>query len=101
MKLRARINTMCKSCIYDPLDRGTCAQQIACCTIKSCALHQVRPITTKEIPFELIRDWNIDFLDLDEKARRLVSPSSNCPLELQNGVLLDSEMTLRGEGNER
>ena len=101
MKMRARINAMCKTCTYDPLDRGTCAQQIACCTVKSCPLHPVRPITTKEIPFELIRGWNIDLLDLDEKARRLVPTSSTCPPEPQNDVLLDLQMTSWGESNER
>jgi len=101
MKMRARINAMCKTCTYDPLDRGTCAQQIACCTVKSCPLHSVRPITTKEIPFELIRGWNIDPLDLDEKARRLVPTSSTCPPEPQNDVLLDLQMTSWGESNER
>jgi len=101
MSLRQAINAKCKECIYDPRDRGTCAQQIACCTVKSCALHPVRPITTNEIPSELIRGWNIDPLELDEKAKRLVVPNLNYPVETENGALLGSETILVEGDNEK
>jgi len=101
MSLRQAINAKCKECIYDPRDRGTCAQQIACCTVKSCPLYPVRPITTNEIPSELIRGWNIDPLELDEKVRGLVVPRLNYPVEPQNGALLGSETILIGGDNEK
>jgi hypothetical protein len=46
--LRAAINAMCKSCVYDPLSgMGTWRQQVEGCTVKVCALWPVRPRSTK------------------------------------------------------
>ena len=48
--LRTRINQHCKSCIYDPKFHGTWRQQVTLCSITSCALHDVRPVTRSLIP---------------------------------------------------
>ena len=44
MSLRAAINAMCKSCIYDAVGgRGTWRQQVEACTAPHCPLYAVRP----------------------------------------------------------
>lgn len=41
--LRAAVNSMCKSCIYDPYQKGTWMKQVRECTTISCPLYSVRP----------------------------------------------------------
>ena len=41
------INAMCKSCIYDPLEKGTWHEQVEGCLLTDCALYVFRPITGK------------------------------------------------------
>lgn len=43
--LRARVNANCCECIYDELDSGTWRKQVENCTVYSCQLYPVRPIT--------------------------------------------------------
>lgn len=44
--LRAAINAMCRSCIYDPGNgNGTWREQVEQCSSGNCPLHPVRPIT--------------------------------------------------------
>lgn len=93
MSLRAAINAMCKSCTYDPLDQGTCAQQIACCSNRSCELYAKRPITTKAIPIELLTGYGMSPEDLDDRARVLVVPMKSSSREVQNEPLLSAEFT--------
>ena len=50
MSLRKSINAMCRSCIYDPSNGGTCAQQIRDCTVRACPLWLVRPGAAKPAP---------------------------------------------------
>lgn len=46
MSMRKAINEKCKDCIYDPKSGlGTWRQQTEACTIKSCSLWPVRPIS--------------------------------------------------------
>jgi len=48
--LRKRINQHCKSCVYDQNAAGTWLQQVSLCSVKSCALYDVRPKSTRPIP---------------------------------------------------
>ena len=48
--LRKRINQHCKSCVYDQNAAGTWRQQVSLCSVKSCALYDVRPKPTRPIP---------------------------------------------------
>jgi hypothetical protein len=42
--LRVAVNSKCKDCIYDALSGGgTWREQVAQCSVKSCALWPVRP----------------------------------------------------------
>jgi hypothetical protein len=44
MSLRAAINAMCKSCIYDPgSGNGGWREQVSACSSSNCPLHLVRP----------------------------------------------------------
>ena len=43
--LRVRIDMMCKSCIYDPLGEGNWRQQVGNCTVTTCPLYDVRPVS--------------------------------------------------------
>mgnify|MGYP001485137604 CR=1 FL=1 len=91
MSLRKAINAMCRHCSYDPLDIGSAAQQIACCTCKSCPLYKLRPMTAKSIPEKLLRAYRIAPYDLDNQARALLTPPPLCSGDGQNEPLLDSE----------
>jgi hypothetical protein len=47
--LRASIDAMCKSCIYDPVaGKGTWRQQVEACTAPHCPLFAVRPLSASE-----------------------------------------------------
>jgi len=50
MSLRKAINQHCESCTYDNLAAGTWRQQVTLCGVKSCALYDVRPKSTRPIP---------------------------------------------------
>jgi hypothetical protein len=42
--LRTAIDAMCKSCVHDPISRGTWREQVADCCGVSCPLYGVRPL---------------------------------------------------------
>lgn len=44
--LRAAIDAMCKSCIYDPgSGNGSWREQVKACSSANCPLHRLRPIS--------------------------------------------------------
>jgi len=45
VSLRKAINEKCKDCIFDPLAGGKWKQQVTLCTVTSCPLYTVRPVT--------------------------------------------------------
>lgn len=47
--LKKCVENMCKSCSYDPTQAGSWRHQVENCTVKSCALWEVRPITMESI----------------------------------------------------
>ena len=85
MSLRKAINAKCKQCVYDAMDVGTAAQQIAACICRDCPLHKVRPITTKQLPVSLLEAYNVNPMELDEIARGLVYPSATSAGDSQIG----------------
>lgn len=44
VSLRKAIDMKCKSCIYDPLDKGTWRSQVASCTVSACPLWEARTL---------------------------------------------------------
>ena len=59
MSLRKAINENCKSCIYDDKATGTWRQQVTLCSVKSCALYEVRPKTTSAIPESVLSYYGL------------------------------------------
>ena len=100
MSLRKAINAKCKQCIYDPMDAGTAAQQIAACICRDCPLHKVRPITTKQLPLSLLEAYRVNPLELDDRARGLVYPSGTSSGDGQIGLLvaLDLNEKIKSQG---
>jgi hypothetical protein len=98
MKLRKPVNEMCRQCTHDPLDAGSVAQQIACCTISNCRLHPVRPVTAKVIPLRLLDHWGISIDSLCERARPLVENASSCSVEGQSERLAGRTATTHTNG---
>jgi hypothetical protein len=41
------IKLHCKSCIYDPQNKGTWIEQVEGCTVAKCELYEHRPLTAK------------------------------------------------------
>ena len=91
MSLRKAIDAKCKQCVYDAMDVGTAAQQIAACICRDCPLHKVRPITTKQLPVSLLAAYRVDPLKLDDRARGLVYPPVQCSGDGQNGHLVTAD----------
>ena len=60
MSLRKAINQNCKSCTYDDLAAGTWRQQVTLCSVKSCALYDVRPKTTRPIPESVLSYYEVE-----------------------------------------
>ena len=58
--LRKRINQHCKSCTYDDLAPGTWRQQVTHCDVKSCALYDVRPKSTRPIPESVLSYYGVE-----------------------------------------
>ena len=90
LSLRSAINAKCHDCTVDPLDRGTAAQQIACCICSDCPLHPVRPVTATKIPRDLLAFWGISADHLCERASLLVA-TELVFVEARNGPVADSE----------
>jgi len=55
LSLRKAIDDKCKSCIYDPLAAGTWRQQVTLCSVTSCPLFPVRPVTKSAIPIPVLK----------------------------------------------
>lgn len=47
LSLRAAIDSMCKSCLYDPNEPGRWREQIDRCTAPRCPLYSVRPRSSR------------------------------------------------------
>lgn len=45
--LRRAVNEHCRSCIYDPMDKGAgnWRMQVGACTVVKCKLYEVRPVS--------------------------------------------------------
>jgi hypothetical protein len=59
MSLRIRIDQNCKKCIYDSASKGTWRQQVTLCSVKSCALYDVRPKSTRPIPESVLSYYEV------------------------------------------
>jgi len=56
--LRKCINDNCKNCIFDSAAAGTWRQQVTLCSVSSCSLFPVRPVTKVDIPGSVLRYYD-------------------------------------------
>jgi len=59
MSLRKAINHHCLNCVYDKLAPGKWRQQVTLCSVKSCALYDVRPKSTRPIPESVLSYYEV------------------------------------------
>ena len=67
MSLRKCINKKCLDCIYDTSAPGTWRQQVTLCGVKSCALYDVRPKSTRPIPESVLSYYGVDLGEYQDK----------------------------------
>jgi hypothetical protein len=60
MSLRKAINQNCKDCVYDEIATGTWRQQVTLCSVKSCALYEVRPKSTRPILESVLSYYGVE-----------------------------------------
>jgi len=65
MSLRKAIDNNCKNCIYDDLAAGTWRQQVTLCSVKSCALRDVRPKTSSAIPESVLSYYGVSLAEYE------------------------------------
>ena len=63
MSLRKAKNHHCLNCVYDKLAPGTWRQRVSLCSVKSCALYDVRPKPTCLIPESTLRWYGVDLAE--------------------------------------
>ena len=68
-KFRAKIDSNCKSCIYDPYAAGTWRQQTTLCPVAGCSFHDVRPVTKSGIPESVLSYYKVS----EQEYRRISS----------------------------
>lgn len=61
---RKAIDAHCKSCIYDTKQRGTWRQQVTLCSVTSCALYPVRPVTKAPISESVLKYYGVTELEI-------------------------------------
>ena len=57
--LRACVNDKCKSCIYDPEAAGTWLQQVTLCSVTTCPLYPVRPVSKSAISIRILKYYSV------------------------------------------
>ena len=57
--LRRAIDANCKNCIYDNQAPGTWRQQVTLCSVASCSLYPVRPVTGSVIPESVLNYYSV------------------------------------------
>lgn len=66
MSLRNAINRKCRECIADPSAAGTWRQQVEQCTVKTCPLYDVRPVSIGQSVNELRKSENGHFAPVSD-----------------------------------
>ena len=59
ISLRKAINDNCKNCIYDKQAAGTWLQQVTLCSVISCSIYPVRPVTKSAIPESVLNYYSV------------------------------------------
>jgi hypothetical protein len=77
MSLRKCINEKCRDCIYDSFAPGTWRQQVFLCSVKSCALYDVRPKPTRPIPESVLSCYGVSLTEPQGLIANLVEADDN------------------------
>ena len=67
MSLRKAINQHCLICVHDKTAAGTWRQQVTLCGVKSCALYDVRPKSTRPIPESVLSYYGVSLGEYQDK----------------------------------
>lgn len=89
---RRSVNDHCKSCIYDPSEPGTWREQVTRCTVMTCSLYPIRPVSENHI---VILDAH---MVQHERNSALTKDSDDAPAA-QTGALHPVRRVRRREGN--
>ena len=57
--LRSAIDEKCKDCIFDELAKGNWRQQVTLCSVYSCPLWSVRPVSSAAIPESVLSYYEV------------------------------------------
>ena len=77
MSLRKCINEKCRDCIYDSFAPGTWRQQVSLCSVKSCALYDVRPKSTRPIPESVLSYYGVSLAEPQALITSLIGADDN------------------------
>ena len=68
ISLRKAINENCKNCIFDRKAAGTWLQQVTLCSVTSCSIYPVRPVTKSAIPESVLNYYSVTGPERDRYA---------------------------------
>ena len=68
ISLRTAINGNCRTCIFDSAAAGTWRQQVTLCSVTSCDLYPVRPVTKAAIPESVLNYYSVTGPERDRYA---------------------------------
>lgn len=83
VSLRNAIDENCRNCIYDDKAEGTWRQQVTLCSVTSCAIYPVRPVTKSQIPESTLDYYNVTGA---ERERYALKNTLKGPLSEHNPV---------------
>ncbi len=66
--LRKCIDENCRNCIYDKQAAGTWLQQVTLCSVTSCSIYPVRPVTKAAIPESVLNYYSVTGPERDRYA---------------------------------
>ena len=68
VSLRKAINDNCKNCSFDRKAAGTWLQQVTLCSVTSCSIYPVRPVTKSAIPESVLNHYSVTGPERDRYA---------------------------------
>ena len=85
--LRKAINAHCRSCVYDSANAGNWRQQVTMCACHDCSLYPVRPVSSADIPENILTAYSVP----DWERSRFAGPSrsffgTNPPPNTSQGI---------------
>ena len=63
---KSAVTRHCKSCVFDSSASGTWKQQVTLCSVKKCALWEVRPKTPNVIPDSVLSYYGVGLVEYEQ-----------------------------------